>query len=91
MPGCARLRVSGDAGSRLAETRQRLRAKLGAETAGDGEELEAPQERDDPNRSGEESNTDEEEQIADRNQTGAGEREDFSDLDPRRGPGPGHV
>ena len=35
-------------------------------------------------RSGEESNTDEEEQIADRNQTGAGEREDFSDLDPRQ-------
>ncbi len=72
---------SGDSGSRLAETRQRLRAKLGAETAGEGEELEAPRERDDPNRSGEESNT-EEQQIAERNQTGAAEREDFSDLDP---------
>ncbi len=76
--------VVGDAGIRLAETRQRLRAKLGAETAGDSEELEAPQQRDNADRSGEESNTDEEEQIADRNQTGAGEREDFSDLDPRQ-------
>lgn len=72
---------AGDSGSRLAETRQRLRAKLGAETTGDGEELEAPAARDDPNRSGEESNI-EEEQIAERNQTGAAEREDFSDLDP---------
>jgi hypothetical protein len=72
---------TGDAGTRLDEARQRLRAKLGAETSGDGEELEAPQERDDPNRSGEESDS-QQEQLTERNQTGAAERQDLSDLDP---------
>ena len=76
--------IVGDAGIRLDETRQRLRAKLGAETAGTARSSRRPQQRDDPDRSGEESNTDEQEQIAERNQTGAGEREDFSDLDPRQ-------
>jgi tetratricopeptide (TPR) repeat protein len=72
---------TGDAGTRLEEARQRLRAKLGAETAGDGEELEIPQQREDRQEAGEESNSDEE-QLAERNQTGAAEREDHSDLDP---------
>ena len=50
--------TTGDAGTRLDDARQRLRAKLGAETSGDEEELEAPQERDDADRSGEESDSD---------------------------------
>ena len=60
---------------------RRLRAKLGAESSDEGEELEAPQEREDPDRAGEESDS-QQQQIAERNQTGAAEREDHSDLDP---------
>jgi tetratricopeptide (TPR) repeat protein len=73
--------TTGDAGTRLDEARERLRAKLGAENSGDGEELEPPQEREERNRSGEESDS-QQQQLADRNQTGAAEREDHSDLDP---------
>jgi hypothetical protein len=73
--------TTGEVGTRLDDARKRLRAKLGAETSGDREELEAPQQRDDPNRSGEESDSQQEE-LAERNQTGAAEREDHSDLDP---------
>jgi tetratricopeptide (TPR) repeat protein len=73
--------TTGDVGRRLDEARERLRAKLGAENSGDGEELEPPQEREERNRSGEESDS-QQQQLADRNQTGAAEREDHSDLDP---------
>jgi hypothetical protein len=75
--------TTGDAGSRLDEARRRLRAKLGAETSGDEEELEAPQEREQRDRSGEESDS-QQQRIADRNQGGAAEREDHSDLDPNQ-------
>jgi hypothetical protein len=73
--------TTGDVGSRLEEARDRLRAKLGAETSGGGEEIEAPQQREDRNRSGDESDS-RQQQIAERNQTGAAERQDHSDLDP---------
>ncbi len=75
--------TAGDASTRLEEARDRLRAKLGAESSGEGEELEAPQEREDSDRAGEESDS-EQQQIAERNQTGAAEREDQSDLDPNQ-------
>jgi hypothetical protein len=75
--------TTGDAGTRLEEARKRLRAKLGAETAAEGEELEAPQQREDSDRAGEESDSQQQE-IAERNQTGAAEREDHSDLDPNQ-------
>jgi tetratricopeptide (TPR) repeat protein len=75
--------TTGDAGSRLDEARQRLRAKLGAETAGDEEGLEPPVEREDRDRSGEESDS-QQQRIADRNQSGAAVREDHSDLDPNQ-------
>ena len=75
--------TTGDAGTRLDDTRERLRAELGAETSGEGEELEAPAQRDDPNQAGEESDS-QQEQIASRNQSGAAEREDHSDLDPNQ-------
>jgi hypothetical protein len=73
--------TTGDAGSRLDETRQRLRAKLGAETSGSEQEIEPPQQREDRPQSGEESESDQQ-RINDRNQAGAAEREDRSDLDP---------
>lgn len=79
--GLCPVSTTGDAGTRLEETRDRLRAKLGAESADEGEELEAPPEREDSDRAGEESDS-EQQQIAERNQTGAAEREDHSDLDP---------
>ena len=81
MPDCARRRRPETPATRLEEARDRLRAKLGAESSDEGEELEAPQEREDSDRAGEESDS-QQEQIAERNQTGAAEREDHSDLDP---------
>jgi Flp pilus assembly protein TadD len=72
--------VVGEAGTRLDEARARLRAKLGAEQSGEGEEIEAPEQRQEQ-QSGEE-NPDAEQEINDRNQAGAAEREDVSDLDP---------
>jgi hypothetical protein len=79
--GLCPISTTDDAGTRLEEARDRLRAKLGAESFGDGEELEAPQQREERNRAGEESES-QQQQLADRNQTGAAEREDSSDLDP---------
>ena len=75
--------TTGVAAIRLEEARDRLRAKLGAETSEDGEELEAPQEREESDRAGEESGSDEQ-RLAERNQSGAAEREDHSDLDPNQ-------
>jgi tetratricopeptide (TPR) repeat protein len=73
--------TAGEAGPRLDETRARLRIKLGAETVGDTQELELPDDENEGQQGGEEQ-ADSEQQIAARNQTGAGRREDFSDLDP---------
>jgi hypothetical protein len=79
--GLCPVSTTGDAGTRLEQARDRLRAKLGAESADEGDELEAPPEREDSDRAGEESDT-QQQQIAERNQNGAAEREDHSDLDP---------
>jgi hypothetical protein len=79
--GLCPVSTTGDAGTRLEQARERLRAKLGAESADEGEELEAPPEREDSDRAGEESES-EQRQIAERNQSGAAERQDHSDLDP---------
>jgi hypothetical protein len=73
--------TTDDAGARLDEARDRLRAKLGAEMSGEGEELDAPEEREERDRAGEESDS-QQQQLANRNQSGAAEREDHSDLDP---------
>ena len=73
--------TAGEAATRLEAARDRLRAKLGAESSGDGEELEAPQEQEQSQQAGEESDS-QQEQLSERNQTGAAEREDHSDLDP---------
>lgn len=71
-----------DAGERIEQARDRLRVKLGAEGSDDGEELELPPEQRDDNQEGEEASP-QEEQLTERNQTGAAEREDAADIDPR--------
>lgn len=70
------------AGARLEETRERLANKLGGEGAA-GEEVEPPQPvRPDQQQDDVDDDDDKEQQLQDRNQTGAANRQDFSDLDP---------
>ena len=73
--------TAGDAGVRLDDTRRRLRAKLDLESSAPDEELSAPVQRDEPRRVNAEGDA-RLEQIAERNQEGAADREDVSDLDP---------
>jgi tetratricopeptide (TPR) repeat protein len=73
--------TTGEAGTRLDEARKRLQAKLGAEGAGVGEDLEGPHQLEDREQGGDESDSAQQD-LAERNQTGAAEREDLSDLDP---------
>jgi hypothetical protein len=68
-------------GERMAETRERLRMKLGGEMSSEGEDVEPPPEQQDEPQDGQQADS-RQQQLADRNQTGAGKREDFSDLDP---------
>ena len=75
--------TAGEAATRLEAARDRLRAKLGAESSDDGEELEAPQEQEQSRQAGEESDA-QQEQLSERNQTGAAEHEDQSDWTPAR-------
>ena len=73
--------TAGDAGVRLEETRRRLQDKLGLESSEPDEELSAPVQREVSNPSGEQSD-EKLERIAERNQEGATERQDVTDLDP---------
>ena len=73
--------TAGEVGVRLDDTRRRLRAKLDLESSAPDEELRAPVQRESPigvNAQGDARL----ERIAERNQQGAADREDVSDLDP---------
>jgi tetratricopeptide (TPR) repeat protein len=73
--------TAGDAGVRLEDTRRRLQAKLDLESSEPAEELTAPVQREVANPTGEQSDA-KLERIAERNQEGAAERQDVTDLDP---------
>ncbi len=73
--------TAGDAGVRLEEARRRLQDKLGLESSEPEEELSAPVQREVARPEGEQGEP-ALQQIAERNQEGAAERQDVADLDP---------
>jgi tetratricopeptide (TPR) repeat protein len=73
--------TAGDAGVRLEDARRRLQDKLGLESSAPEEELSAPVQREVATPDGEQGEP-ALQQIAERNQDGAAERQDVTDLDP---------
>jgi hypothetical protein len=73
--------TAGDAGVRLEEARRRLQDKLGLESSEPDDELSAPVQREVSNPVGEQGDATLQ-RIAERNQDGAAERQDVTDLDP---------
>jgi tetratricopeptide (TPR) repeat protein len=73
--------TAGDAGVRLEEARRRLQDKLGLESSAPEDEASAPVQREVSNPAGEQDDA-RLQQIAERNQDGATERQDVTDLDP---------
>ena len=71
----------GDAGIRLEETRRRLQDKLGVESSAPEEEPNAPVQRQVAQPEGEQGDATLQ-RISERNQEGAAERQDVTDLDP---------
>jgi tetratricopeptide (TPR) repeat protein len=73
--------TAGDAGVRLEESRRRLQDKLGLESSEPEDESSPPVQREVSNPAGEQDDA-RLRQIAERNQDGATERQDVTDLDP---------
>jgi hypothetical protein len=73
--------TAGDAGVRLEDTRRRLQDKLGLESSAPEDESSAPVRREVSNPAGEQDDA-RLQRIAERNQEGATERQDVTDLDP---------
>jgi tetratricopeptide (TPR) repeat protein len=73
--------TAGDAGVRLEETRRRLHDKLGLESSAPEDEPNAPVQREVATPEGEQGDATLQ-RIAERNQDGAAERQDVTDLDP---------
>ncbi len=73
--------TAGDAGVRLDEARRRLQDKLGLESSEPEEEQSAPVQREVATPEGEQGD-ETLQRIAERNQEGAAERQDVTDLDP---------